>query len=105
MSWTINTFLEEIEKKTERATAGPWIVKDIHLEGWQHYKMVNGYQRSVQYRDFITESDAEFISISRTSVPSLVNVIKDLQKFIEKSYGEEQIKALDNQLTRRFTQP
>lgn len=73
--------LEAIIKLTlslsERATEGPWSTTPCKGEGWEHHKLVNGYQRAVKHRDFIRAADADLIAEYRLLCPAFAMCLGD----------------------------
>lgn len=105
MNSIISTYLEEVKNREEGATVGPWKATPVKDEGWQAYCMVQGYQRSVKFRDFIRDFDADFIAHSRIDVAILLAMVFDLWEIIMKKKPEpREVEMINEILSRRIQQ-
>lgn len=101
MNSIVNSYLEEVEKRLDEATSGPWKAVPCRYEGWQAYSLVHGYQRSVRNRDYIRSFDAEFIAHSRTDNYILYKSLTDCLELLQKGKtGERDIEELVGRITR-----
>lgn len=105
MNSILKSYLNEVKKREESATGGPWKYSPVKAEGFEAYSTIHGYQRSVQHRDFIRDFDAEFMAHSRVDVFVLHKMLTDCLEVIEKrTLGERDIEELIGRLERRIQQ-
>jgi hypothetical protein len=80
------TYLNEVKKRCESATPGPWI---SHIEGRDHTSgdsvIVRGINHSEEdlYLTGGTEADQDFIAHARQDIPILLEEIERLLKSLE----------------------